>query len=267
MANNMASCYDTLGDPEQALQLLFEALRLNTELDDALGMAIACFNIADMYASLNQVPLCMEYLSRYEALSKRIGNELAEGYGHLVRGNLAVLERDLITAEAQYRLSAQAFRTLGVEGLEAAAKVRLAEVLVDLGREEASSVVEDLAALTSSRTPELAGEVSSLQARMALMQGAHDRAVDLCTQALARLHPGDVMGFLKAWHLLSLAWEGQGRAQEAVEAIERGVELLRGYVQRISNHSYRSGVLQRPEVRSLCARYKSLTGRFPALPA
>jgi tetratricopeptide (TPR) repeat protein len=267
--NNMSSCHSAAGDHERSLELLHDAARLNTQIDDALGLAIAHYNLAETYGSLNQVSLAREYYQRYMDASARIGNELGMGYGHFGLGYLAWLENDLPSAEVSYRDSAEVFRRLGTSQLATMSMIRLVEVLFEQGKfddgaEELCRLEESLAPDATERRVELCYlEAMHLLLRPAPPHAAPGfplRATELLTSALERVRPDDVAQVMKCSHFLAKALVANGETDRATQTLERALTAFRAQLARIANHSYRSSLIQGREIRRIREVYEQLTG-------
>lgn len=143
--NNMSDSIAQIGDYERTLSVLFEVLEVDEKFDNALGKAIACFNIADCYGKMNNIAQARQYFDRYLEESARISNELGEGYGRMGLGNLAAQDGDFEAAEKEFRAAREVFHKLGSKGLESEARMRRAEALVRLGRpDDAASSLDGI---------------------------------------------------------------------------------------------------------------------------
>ncbi|MBN1423056.1 diguanylate cyclase [Candidatus Fermentibacteria bacterium] len=262
VVNNMSSCYSSLGDSERSIDLLLEAARLNSQIDDALGLAIAHYNLAETYGSLNQVGLAREYYVRYMATSERIGNELGLGYGQFGLGYLAWLEGDLPAAEERYRAAVQVFQRLGTDQLAVMSRIRLAEVLFETGALDKGA--DELARIRESALEAVVDgdEVRCLEGMHMLLSpdSSADEAVEVLTRARASLARDDLPGLMRCSYFLARAQNALGLTEDACQTLDEALAVLGQHLERLDNHTYRTSMLHAREVRRVRDLYAEIKG-------
>jgi len=267
--NNMSTEYSIIGDYEKSLDLLRQAERLNTRLDDALGLTIALYNLAETYGCLSQISMARDYYHRYLALSKRIKNRLGDGYGQLGLGYLNELEGDLAAAEQRYREAAVTFDELDAHGVALVSFLRLVEVLLASGKlQEAEEV---LARLQEGNLGELGPDIESdllFMSGLVCFVGAREgkpgqaaEAERLLRRSLAVTKTIDLHPLMKRYYYLVLTLHIQGASNEYRNTLKEAVDLLNERLSFIKTSTIRAGILQIREISHLLseARECSIT--------
>jgi tetratricopeptide (TPR) repeat protein len=256
--NNMSDVYLQLGDCEKALQVLLEVLEINERYDEALGVAIACFNIADTYSRMNQTALAREYFQRYLDVSGRIHNELGEGYGRLGLGLLHAREGNPAAAEREFREAAEVFGRLGSMSMNAEARMRTAQALVDLGRmDEAAGLVEGLDEESlGARETGFLRFVRGLLLLNGTSAGQADPggAAGLITESVANTDPISEHDIATRFLALAGALELAGRPDEASRALSDGRAALEKKLAHIVSPVVRDSVRAIQSIRTLLTR-------------
>jgi tetratricopeptide (TPR) repeat protein len=111
LLNNIAWCYDSLGERHRALDYYEQALPIIREVGDRAGEAMTLNNIAAVYDHLGERRHALEYYEQALPIRREVGDRAGEGvtlhnigYVYLAEGDLAQaqahLEQALIIAEA-----------------------------------------------------------------------------------------------------------------------------------------------------------------------
>jgi len=248
--NNMSDSFSQVGDYERTLSVLFEVLEVDEKSDNALGKAIACYNIADCYTKMNNIAQARQYFDRYMEESSRISNELGEGYGRMGLGNLAVQDGDFEIAEKEFRAAAVVFHRLGSRGLEAEARMRRAEALVRTGKpEEAASSLGgiDETALGLREKSFL----SYAQGLICLAGGRFPKAAELLQESLEGPQAAPERDIAARSLALAEARSAMGDAAGARAAISQGRDEIRRRLEAVPSAAVRNAIASMPVVASV----------------
>jgi tetratricopeptide (TPR) repeat protein len=248
--NNMSDAIAQTGDYERTLSVLFEVLEVDEKFDNALGKAIACYNVADCYGKMNNIAQARLYFDRYMEESGRISNELGEGYGRMGLGNLAAQDGDFEAAEREFRAAALVFSRLGSKGLESEASMRRVEALARLGRmDDASSELSavDEAALG----PREKSFLLYAKGVVELARGHFQPAADLLQRSLECPAVTPEREIAARCLALADARAGAGDAAGARTALAEGREDLRRRLSAIPSIAVRNAIASMPVVASV----------------
>jgi predicted ATPase len=255
--NNMSELLQRSGDYERALAVLKEVEDINARFDDALGLAIVCYNIAEIYAEMNQAPMAREYYARYLSLSEKIDNRLGMGYGNLGLGMLYLQEGSFDRSRHFLLEAAETFSELGSKGLEAESRLFLSSALVrlDLPQEASAQLtLVDVGALTAKQRTEYAYVEGLLELHGSEAQGS-DASLRRAVERF-RMSVENTEGLLEhvvARRYLDLAdaLERAGAQGEALRALEEGRRRVEEMLSRIGSPQIRRNIADMSAIRQL----------------
>lgn len=229
--NNMHWIYSLSGDYEKCLETLEEVERINRQIDDALGMAIAYYNLAQLYVDMNRVDTASEYFNKYLKFSEKINNELGEGYGKSGLGILYWSEGDLEKAEACLRESIEVFRKIEGLEMEVSTLLSLAEMFAESGRaDEAEEILDSLKKGSFSSGTESYKTFVQGIVEMCNSDGEETRlqkALEFFRKSVSDLRDCDRRDIAHRYSRLAEVLEKLHRENDRKVAIAEGEEILR----------------------------------------
>lgn len=253
--NNMHGLFMLNGDYAAMLDTLKQVVKLNNRLDDQLGLAIAYYNLAESYSSLNMLDLARRYFQLYIELNSRIDNQLGMGYGQLGLGKLFLLETKFEKA-LQYLLNASdIFEELECIEMMCEAKLEIARVMI--GQSEHTDALRMLESLDEAcSTRDFANRLMHLTGYLLVVTGESvDRGIFMVESSIRNaedLTPFDVV-FM--YGNLFRSYSAAGSDEQALHALSNGVEVLQETISQIGTESIRNSILSREDVNqylSMC---------------
>ncbi len=249
--NNMHGVYSSKGDYASTLNILEEVIRLNTSLDDRLGLAIAYYNTAEYYQEINMLDLSREYYDKYMEMNDLIKNELGNGYGSYGLARLYWLRGDLEKSRFCFENAIEIFQRLSVDSMTNSCQLMIAQIYIfmdqfDLAREILDSIDEE----TLNPTVELNTRfMKGLVILHDPASGEEDinRAVEMFKKVINAPEHSEV-DIAMEYSALVDAFDKLGRKDEKLVALEEGSWLLAEKLARIRSYSIRNSIMTRREI-------------------
>lgn len=257
--NNLSDIYSRMGHYEKALEALKKAEEIDSRLDDALNMAIVCYNTALLYSEINQPLQAREYFQRYADISREINNELGIGYHNLGEGELFEEEGNRNRAEESYRRAMEIFTGLGVESMALAARLSLIHLLVTgdrLGEAETlfrEGVDPDRDILEKDLSSDIRyiRALMQLSRRRVLGEDGLDEAERLMRQSLEIGSHMDVSFLMRRYHHLIEILNLKGRPDEAVDTLSEARGVLSERLAHIEKPHIRDAICRKRYIRAI----------------
>ncbi len=246
--NNMHGLFALSGDYEAMLDTLKQVVRLNTKLDDQLGLAIAYYNLAESYCSLNMLDLARRYFQLYIELNSRIHNRLGMGYGQLGLGKLLALEGRLDKA-AQYLLNAsEIFQELDCIEMMCEARLETAMVMVSASEfKEAVKILDEIEELCTGR--DFCNRATHIRGYILVLSGESvDRGIFMVESSIRNAEELTPFDVAHMYGNLYRAYMSAGSEEQALHALSNGVEVLQTTISQIGTESMRNSILSRKDV-------------------
>ena len=125
--NNLADIHFIESDFEKTLAVLHRSEDLCYQLDHALGLAIAWYNLAETYLEINESNLAREYYQRYLEVNEQIGNKIGSGFGKFGLGELAKDAGKFSDAVSFFESAAKIFFDIGAQHLNLQSRLKMIE--------------------------------------------------------------------------------------------------------------------------------------------
>ncbi|MFO8184280.1 MAG: tetratricopeptide repeat protein, partial [Candidatus Aegiribacteria sp.] len=265
--NNMHGIFSSRGDYARSLGTLEEVVRINTNLDDKLGLAIAYFNIAEYYQEINMLDMAREYYDKYMEINDLIKNELGVGYGSYGLAKLYWLEGDLEKSRYFFENAIEVFEKLSVDRMRTSCELMRAQILIYM--DEFNSAREILDSIDDdTKNPEVELSTRFMKGLVRL----HDpKAGDEDYQAAADMfidvldsRPDHSGVELAIYHsALVAALEKLGRKKAMIATLREGSEKLAEKLARIDSYSIRNSIMTRREIAEFIALCRDRGLPFP----
>jgi len=253
--NNMHGLFESSGDYSSMLETLKQVVKIYNRLDDQLGLAIAYYNLAESYTSLNMLDLARRYFQLYIELNSSIENRLGMGYGQLGLGKLFMLEKKYEKAIKYLENASEVFEELECIEMMCDTELARANALVSLGEyEKAESVLETIEKRCTAREFSIA--VTHLRGYIQVMTGAGtDRGIFLVESSIMNSEDMTPSDIVLMYGNLYRAYNAAGSPEQAVHSLSNGIQILESTMTRITTESIRNSILSRADIAdylSLC---------------
>ncbi len=257
--NNLSDIYSRTGHYEKALDALKRAEEIDSRLDDALNMAIVCYNTAIIYSEINQPVPAWEYFQRYAEISRDINNDLGQGYSKLGAGELFEEEGNWVRAEESFRGAMEIFRRLGIESLALAARLNLIHLLIINNHlDEAETLFEE--GVDPERIileQDLMSDVLFVRGLLKLgryrIRSEHllDEAEVLMLQSLDTGSHLDVSFLIRRYYHLVEIQKLQGKQDEAQRTLTKARTILLERLSHIEKPNIRDNISKKRYIRDI----------------
>ena len=248
--NNMHGLFMLNGDYTAMLETLKKVVKLNNRLDDQLGLAIAYYNLAESYSSLNMLDLARRYFQLYIELNSKIDNRLGMGYGQLGLGKLFSLEEKSDKA-LQYLLNASdIFEDLNCMEMMCEAQLETAKVKIGQSEfPEALTILNSLDEACSSR--DFANRLTHLTGYLLVVTGESvDRGIFMVESSIRNAEDLTPFEVVEMYSNLYKAYISTGSDHQAIHSLSNGVEVLKSTISQIKTESIRNSILSRADISS-----------------
>ena len=252
--NNMHWIYSQTGDYEKSLETLEEVVKIDEEIDEALGIAIAYYNIAETYMEMGRLDDAEEYYRLYLELSEEIDNDLGEGYGTFGLGYLHMERGDLLSAEKFFTESSEVFGRLGGKEMETVVRIALITLyLKDDRTDDARRILESLDQGSFSTPVQnsihfMQGLVES-KSSSGKDENALESAVSHFISSVGDPDHCNRIEIAERYTSLASVLALLGREEQRLKALARGSEMLAGKLQMVYPR-FRKMITSRREICS-----------------
>ena len=246
--NNMHGLFQLNGDYNAMLDTLKQVVKLNNQLDDQLGLAIAYYNLAESYMNLNMLDLARRYFQLYIEMNSKIGNRLGMGYGQLGLGKLFILESKFNKALEYLKNASGIFLELNcIEMMCTAELERIRSLLQRSEFEEASSVLEEINDKCNSL--EFQNWLTHLKGYLLVVTGnSIDRGIFMVESSIRNAEDMTPADTVFMYGNLYKAYISAGSREQGLHALANGVQVLEATISSIKTESIRNGILSREDI-------------------
>ncbi len=221
--NVTSFAYASLGEFESAIDAVFNAYRINTELEDVLGMIWSLNNISGMYHQLGDNQTSLEYATK--------AIERCDSIGDLVRKSSALTNRGIARcalgrfdeAINDFEASLVITRDLELHDITAQTLVNLAEALSGSGSHVKALSTLDTALEMVRANKQTEGVVYCLlnAAKIELAQRHANEAIAYSSAAIEAAQDGDLKSLeFQSFEIKSQAYKQQNDFEQALLAFE-----------------------------------------------
>ena len=250
--NNMHGVFSSRGDYARTLNTLEEVIRINMNLDDRLGLAIAYYNIAEYYQEINMLDLSREYYDKYMELNDLIKNELGLGYGRYGLAKLHWLQGDIEKSRYYFEAAIEIFEKLSVDSMRTACELMRAQIHIhmeeyDRAREILVAVDDD----TVNPTVELSTRFMKGLVRLNdPVPGSDDvrSAAELFRSVIDNMREQSEVEIAMYHTALVSAFQEMGCTDDMFESLREGAVRLANKLGRIRSYSIRNSMMTRREI-------------------
>jgi diguanylate cyclase (GGDEF)-like protein len=218
-----SSAYASLGEFEAAIDAVFGAYRINTELEDVLGMIWSLNNISAMYHQLGDNETSLEYatkaLERCESIGDLVRKAAAlnnQGIAHCALGRFSEAIKDFENALV-------ITRDLELNDITAQTLVNLAEALSGMGSHAKALETLDTALDLVRANKQTEGVVYCLlnSAKIELAQRNASEAVEYANAAIEAARDADLKLLeFQSFEVKAQAFKQQNDFEQALTAFE-----------------------------------------------
>ena len=264
--NNMHGIYLRQGEYTKSFNTMEEVIRINLILDDKLGLAIANYNIAEYYQSINMLDLAREYYDKYLEINNDIENELGFGYGSYGLGNLYWLEGRFEKSRLCFEEAIEVFSRLHCDEVRAECKLMIARICMETKKHE--SAKEILESLDDEGPFSSGTEDSILFVKGLVYMSSPDsdaeslnKSVEYFMQIIESSQDNSEIEIVLHFSSLATAYRKLGLNSEMKEALKTGSRNLADKLGRILSYSIRNSIMTRREIvefKALCSKYDIL---------
>mgnify|MGYP006277994835 CR=1 FL=1 len=250
--NNMHSIFSSRGDYARSLNTLEEVVRINMNLDDKLGLAIAYFNIAEYYQEINMLDMAREYYDKYMEINDQIKNELGVGYGSYGLAKLYWLEGDLKKSRYYFESAIEVFEKLSVDRMRTSCELMKAQILIYMdeylaAREILDSIDDD------TENPEVELSTRFMKGLVRLHDPnagdeEYQSAADMFINVLDSRPDHSEVELAIYYRALVGAQEKLGRKKAMIATLREGSEMLAQKLARVDSYSIRNSIMTRREI-------------------
>lgn len=221
--NVTSFAYASLGEFESAIDAVFSAYRINTELEDVLGMIWSLNNISGMYHQLGDNQTSLEYATK--------AIERCDSIGDLVRKSSALTNRGIARcalgrfdeAISDFEASLVITRDLELDDITAQTLVNLAEALSGGGSHTKALATLDTALEMVRANKQTEGVVYCLlnAAKIELAQRHANEAVSYSNAAIEAAQDGELKLLeFQGFEIKAQAFKQQNDFEQALSAFE-----------------------------------------------
>lgn len=221
--NVTSFAYASLGEFESAIDAVFSAYRINTELEDVLGMIWSLNNISGMYHQLGDNQTSLEYATK--------AIERCDSIGDLVRKSSALTNRGIARcalgrfdeAIGDFEASLVITRDLELDDITAQTLVNLAEALSGGGSHIKALATLDSALEMVRANKQTEGVVYCLlnAAKIELAQRHANEAVSYSSAAIEAAQDGELKLLeFQGFEIKAQAFKQQNDFEQALSAFE-----------------------------------------------
>ena len=221
--NVTSFAYASLGEFEPAIDAVFSSYRINTELEDVLGMIVSLNNISGMYHQLGDNETSLEYATK--AIQR------SETAGDLVRKSMSLTNRGIARcalgrfpqAIEDFETSLAITRDLEMQDVTAQTLVNLAEALSGSGEHAKALETLDSALAMVRANKQTEGVVYCLlnSAKIELAQRHPSEAIQYASAGIQAAQDANLKTLeFQCFELKALALKQQNDFEAALEAYE-----------------------------------------------
>jgi tetratricopeptide (TPR) repeat protein len=227
---HLGNVHATLGEPQQALEFLEQALAIAREVGDRQGEGSALGNLGVAHAALGQPKRAIEFYQKRLAIAREIGDRRGEGNA---LGNLGLAYADLGQPQCAVEYHEQDLaltRQIGDRRGEGYALGYLGSAYAALGQPQRATALYDEALAIAREIGDRWGEAIAIGylGSASAARGQPQRAIECYEQYLAIAREiGDRRGEATACWNMGLALETLGRIAEAILLLEVSITYLR----------------------------------------
>ncbi|MEN8209732.1 MAG: tetratricopeptide repeat protein, partial [Candidatus Fermentibacteria bacterium] len=252
--NNMHWIYSQTGDYEKSLETLEEVVKIDREIDEALGIAIAYYNIAETNMEMDRLDEAEEYYRLYLELSEQIDNDLGEGYGKFGLGYLQMKRGDLLSAERFFAESSEIFGRLGGKEMETVARIALIALYlkddrIDDARRTLESLDQGSFSTTVQNSIHFMRGLVECKSSCSEDEGALERAVSHFRSSVGDPEHCNRIEIAERYTALAGVLALQGREEQRLEALTEGSGILGKKLQMVLPR-FRKMISSRDEICS-----------------
>ena len=265
--NNMHGIFMKYGDYNRSLDTLEEVLRINTKLDDRLGLAIAYYNLAEYYQEINMLDLAREYYDKYMELNDAIENQLGNGYGRYGLGKLCWLDGRLEESESHFQAALEIFGRLSVDQMKMSCDLMIAQIFLHMDRfDEARLILESIDDSTMNPTVEF--DTLYMKGLIMLQDGdasreASEQALEIFTSLTEPAEELSEVETAMYYSARASALKKLDRVRNMKEVLREGTSVLAAKLDRIASFSTRNSILKRREIARFLDHCRSADIPFP----
>ncbi|MCD4847018.1 MAG: diguanylate cyclase [Candidatus Aegiribacteria sp.] len=260
--NNMHGIYLRQGEYAKSLNTMEEVIRINLILDDRLGLAIANYNIAEYYQSINMLDLAREYYDKYLEINDDIENELGFGYGSYGLGNLYWLEGRFEKSRLYFEEAIEVFTRLHCDEIRAECKLMIVQICMKT--EKFESAKEILRLLNDEGSFSSGTEDSILFVKGLVYMSSPDtdaeslnQSVECFRQIIESSQDNSEIEIALYYSSLATAYGKLDLNNEMKKALKTGSRNLADKLGRIQSYSIRNSIMTRREIvefKALCSK-------------
>ncbi len=260
--NNMHGIYLSQGEYGKSLITMEEVVRINLILDDKLGLAIANYNIAEYYQSINMLDLAKEYYEKYLEINDDIENDLGFGYGSYGLGNLYWLEGRFEKSRLCFEEAIEVFSRLNCDEIRAECNLMIARICMKTDKLDRAK--EILKSLNDEGPFASNTENSILFAKGLAYLSTSDsdteslkKSVECFKQIIEPLQEDSEIEIALYCSSLATAYGKLGKDKEMKKVLKKGSIDLADKLRRIQSYSIRNSIMTRSEIvefKALCSQ-------------
>jgi len=251
--NNMHSLYATKGDYDSMLNSLKQVIKLNTKLNDQLGLAIGYYNLAETYTQLNMLDLARRYFQMYIELNGRIQNQLGMAYGEQGLGNLAILNGNSQKAIEYFTNSSKIFEELNCTEMKLEADLNLAKALISAGNYQACKHILEKASSNNANTRY---QNTLLHLKGVLLYSSEKtdellkKSVLMIKQSIFNSATLQADEIVYMYSNLFYAMQSANNTEEGISILDKAQKLLNIQLSVITSESIKNSILSRSDIIS-----------------
>lgn len=261
--NNMHGIFMKHGDYSRSLNTLEEVLRINTKLDDRLGLAIAYYNLAEYYQEINMLDLAREYYDKYMELNDAIENELGNGYGEYGLGKLCWLEGRLKESRSHFQAALGIFGKLSVDQMKMSCDLMIAQIFLHMDRfDEARAILDSID--DSAVNPTVEYNTLYMKGLALLYTGSStESALEIFSQLTESTEELSEVETAMYFSALASALCELDRTEGMKVALREGTSVLAEKLDQIGSFSARNSILNRREIEEFLDHCRKADIPFP----
>ncbi len=215
--------YTSLGEFESAIDAVFSTYRINTELEDVLGMIVSLNNISAMYHQIGDNQTSLEYASQAIERCESIGDLIRKGQSLTNRGIAKCGLGRFTEAITDFEASLVISRELEIPDVTAQTLVNLSEALSGIGEHTKALQTLDTALQMVRENKQSEGVVYCLlnSAKIELAQRHSQEAIEYAIAGIEAAKTADLKTLLfQCYDLKAQAHKQQNDFEASLEAFE-----------------------------------------------
>jgi diguanylate cyclase (GGDEF)-like protein len=217
------AAYASLGELDLAIDAAFNAYRINTELEDVLGMIWSLNNISAIYSQLGDHSLSLDFAEKAVERSESIGDLVRKATALTNQGVAQCSLGRFPEAIHSFESSLTITRDLGLQDLTAQNLVNLAEALSGTGEHAQALKTLDTALEMVRANKQTEGVVYCLlnAAKIELAQRHSSEAIQYADAAIEAAKDADLRSLeFQSYEIKAQAYKQQNNFELSLEAFE-----------------------------------------------